>query len=367
MDVVVRVGVFLLGLLVVYAVLRSAVVTFILTREGRSLITRQLFLATRKIFNSIVRRLPGYAERDRVMALYAPISLLLLVVAWLMLSLLGFSAMFWATGTEDLDTAYRLGMSSLFTLGFASAENFGQTIIIFMAAATGLLLIAVLIGYLPTIYAAFSKRETLVTLLEVRAGNPPFAADLFERFYRIHGFEKLNDMWRQWEVWFAELDETHTSLAVLPFYRSPRPGHSWIVAAGAVLDSAALANSTVDIEHDPQADLCLRAGYLALRHIADFFQIAYNANPAKGDPISITREEFDAVYDRLFKYGIPMKENRQKAWEDFAGWRVNYDTVLRRLAVLAMAPEAPWISDEKRMPKRATVTPQMFGKWAGDK
>ncbi len=235
-DILVRVVVFLLGVVLLYTVLRSAVVTFILTREGRSFITRRLFLVMRLIFNAIINRFPDYKRRDQVMALYAPISLLLLVVTWLVLSLVGFSGMFWATGTEDLETAYRLGMSSLFTLGFASAENLGQTVIIFVAATTGLLLIAVLIGYLPTIYAAFSRRETLVTLLEVRAGNPPFVADLFERFYRIHGFEKLNDMWRQWEVWFAELDETHTSLAVLPFYRSPRAGHSWIVAAGAVLE-----------------------------------------------------------------------------------------------------------------------------------
>ena len=359
-DLAARVGVFLLGLLVVLAVWRSAIVTFILTREGRSVITRRLFLVMRGIFNLIVRRMPGYAQRDQVMALYAPISLLLLVVAWLVLSLAGFSAMFWATGTENLETAYRLGISSLFTLGFASAENLSQTVIIFVAATTGLLLIAVLIGYLPTIYAAFSRRETLVTLLEVRAGNPPFAADLFERFYRIHGFDKLNDMWRQWEVWFAELDETHTSLAVLPFYRSPRSSHSWIVAAGAVLDSASMAASTLDIPHDPQADLCIRAGYLALRHIADFFLLPYNANPQKGDPISITKEEFDAVYDRLANYGIPLKPDRQQAWEDFAGWRVNYDTVLRSIAVLAMAPEAPWISDAKRMPQRAVIPSQMY-------
>src|SRR5205823_13242215 len=99
---------------------------------------------------------------------------------------------------------------------------------------------------------------------------------LFERFYRIHGFEKLNEMWREWEIWFSELDETHTSLAVLAFYRSPRPGHSWITAAGAVLDSASLAASTLDIPGDPHADLCIRAGYLALRHIADFFGLSYN-------------------------------------------------------------------------------------------
>ncbi len=103
-----------------------------------------------------------------------------------------------------------------------------------------------------------------------------------------------------------------------------------------------------------------------MRHIADFFVLSYNPDPKKGDPISITKEEFDAVYDRLANYGIPMKPNRQLAWEDFAGWRVNYDTVLRALAVLAMAPEAPWISDEKRIPEHAIRLRRVYRTLARD-
>lgn len=347
MDIAIRLLVFLLGFAVVIAVVRSAILTFILPREGRSQITRVLFLVIRMLFNMITARYKDYTRRDRIMAIYAPLSLLTLVAAWIAISLSGFMAMYWATSTEDWATAYKLSLSSIFTLGFAQAENLPETLLVFGEAFLGLVLIALLIGYLPTLYSAFSKREMLVTLLEVRAGAPPSAPELFERFYRIHGLDKLNSMWSEWERWFAELDETHTSLAVLSFYRSPRGKQSWVVAAGAVIDSAALAASTLDIPRDPQADLCIRAGFLALRHIADFFGLPHNENPQKGDPISVTREEYDTVYDRLQKYGIPMKADRQQAWEDFAGWRVNYDTVLRSLAVLTMAPEAAWISDRK--------------------
>jgi hypothetical protein len=86
-----------------------------------------------------------------------------------------------------------------------------------------------------------------------------------------------------------------------------------------------------------------------LRHIADYFRIHYNSNPQPGDPISIARSEFDAVYDRLASKNIPLKSDREKAWRDFSGWRVNYDSVLLALASLTMAPpEAFWITDEPR-------------------
>jgi hypothetical protein len=358
-DLALRIVVFLFGLTMVIATVRSAIVTFVLPRVGRSWITRRVFLTMRILFNIVALRFRHYASRDGIMALYAPVTLLQLTVTWLGLALLGFMCMFWAIGVPTWEAAFSLSGSSLLTLGFSAANSFPSLILAFAEAMTGLILLAVLISYLPTMYSAFSKRETLVTLLEVRAGSPPSAVEMFERFYRLHSFEKLNDVWKQWEVWFAELDETHTSLAALVFYRSPKPQYSWLTSAGAVLDAASLAASTLDIPKDTQADLCIRAGYLALRHIADYFRLPYNTNPKRGDPISVTKEEFDAAYDRLLKYGIALKPNRQQCWEDFAGWRVNYDMVLRGLAVLTMAPPgAMWSTD--RVPDQTIIPARAF-------
>src|SRR5207248_1547471 len=172
-------------------------------------------------------------------------------------------------------------------------------------ATLGLSLAALLITYLPTLYAAFSRRESVVALLEVRANTPPSGVDMIERYYRIHSFEDLNEAWDGWESWFVELEETHTSLPALVFFRSPQPDHSWVTAAGAVLDGAALFRSCVP-EPQPRADLCLRAGYLALRRIAAFFAITYDPDPAPDDPITIAREEFDEAYDRLGEAGVPL-------------------------------------------------------------
>ena len=112
-----------------------------------------------------------------------------------------------------------------------------------------------------------------------------------------------------------------------------------------MLDTASLVASTVDVPKDAQVDLCIRAGFIALRHICDFFGIPYNPDPKPDDPISIAQEEFDEVYDKLTEVGVPLKPDREQAWRDFRGWRVNYDSVLIHLAGLTMAPWTPWSSD----------------------
>ncbi len=336
---------FLVGLAVVVFTLYSAIETFVLPRSANDPLTRFVFRVIRWFFDLRTKRARSYEERDRVMAFYAPIALLSLPPVWLILVLLGFMGMFWALDSASWRAAFTISGSSLLTLGFATLDDLPKQILAFSEATIGLGLVALLIAYLPTMYAAFSRREAAVTMLEVRAGSPPSAIEMVERYHRIHGFDRLHETWVTWELWFADIEESHTSLAALTFFRSPLANHSWITSAGAILDCAALVNSTLDIPHDAQADLCIRAGYLALRHIADFFKIRYNPTPHPDDPISISRQEFDAVYNRLVDKGIPVKANREQCWRDFAGWRVNYDTVLLRLAALTMAPYAPWSSD----------------------
>jgi hypothetical protein len=348
-----HVVVFVLGVALVIATLFSAIRSFVLPRSASDRMARTLFLSIRFIFNKLMQPMRTYTQRDTLMAYYAPICLLLLPVFWLSLVLIGYMGIFWAVDEVSWHDAFRVSGSSLFTLGFATPTTTISAALTFSGALIGLVLIAILIAYLPTMYSAFSRRESTVTLLEVRAGSPPSAIEMFARYRRLHRLEELHEIWDTWETWFSELEESHTSLAALAFFRSPRPHRHWVTAAGAVLDAAALAASTLDIPKDTHADLCIRAGYLALRHIAEFFKIAYNPTPKPDDPISITREEFDAACERLAAADIPLKPDRDQAWRDFAGWRVNYDTVLIALARLTMAPAAPWSSD--RVPaKRPT-------------
>jgi len=345
MIFILRIIAFTLGTLLVLFTLLSAIRTLVIPRAMPDRITGITLGIIRWILNIPLRWATAYQSRDRIMTYFAPLALLALLPVWLFLVTLGYTGIFWGLGVTGWYEAFLLSGSSLLTLGFAKADNLLQLGLVYTEATIGLLLIALLIAYLPTMYAAFQRRESAVSLLEVRAGDPPSAVEMLLRFNRIHGLSRLHETWETWEKWFVDLQESHTSLAMLVFFRSPQPSHSWITAAGAVLDAAALTLSTLDIPHDFQADLCLRAGYLTLRNIADFFSVPYNPNPHAGDPISITRAEFDAAYDQLASQDLPVKFNRDQAWRDYAGWRVNYDQVLLALAELTMAPEAPWSSD----------------------
>lgn len=345
-NLVARSLVFLAGVIVTSIAIFSAVQTFVLPRSANDPVARLVFRNLRRLFDLLSRRASSYHARDRIMALYAPFGVLALLPAWLFLVLLGYTAMFWASGVESWYQAFKVSGSSLLTLGFATADRFGQALLEYSEATIGLMMVALLIAYMPSMYGAFSRREAAVTLLEVRAGNPPSAVEMIKRFYRIHGLDRLGEQWQAWESWFADVEESHTSLAALVFFRSPRADRSWVTAAGAVLDAASLARSVVDIPADPRADLCIRAGYLALRSIADFFRFPYHTDPHyPSQPISLSRADFDAACSELAAQGVPLKEDREQAWRDFAGWRVNYDETLLALARLTMAPPSPWTGE----------------------
>ncbi|MHB1931031.1 MAG: hypothetical protein ACYCUG_16700, partial [Acidimicrobiales bacterium] len=200
--------------------------------------------------------------------------------------------------------------------------------------------------YLPSIYSAFSRREAGVNLLRARAGNPPWAPTLLIRYWRIDAGEvRLGELWRTWEQWFADVEETHTTFAVLPFFRSPQPGESWITSAGVLLDAASMWVAAVEHPADPDAQLCIRTGFLALRRIAVNLGLPSTDDPVPTAPISVGRSEWERALDELASAGLPVVPDREAAWRAWAGWRVNYDGVLLQLARLVEAPVAPWVSD----------------------
>lgn len=356
MIIVLRIIAAALGLAVVYGALRSAVRTLLTPRSIRDPISAFVFIFIRRLFDLRLRWLKSYRSRDHWMAYYAPVSLLCLLLTYLFLVQLGFMFLLWASGETKWVDAFTISGSSLLTLGFANGDTFLQIVLDFLAAAIGLILVALVIAYLPTMYNAYSARERSVTLLEVMAGKPPSAITMLLRYYRNNGLEELNNSWAGWGEWFAHLEESHTALAPLVFFRSSRPEHSWVTAAGTVLDAASLTLAVVDNPLDARAALCIRSGYLALRRISDIFRVQYATDPRfPADPISIKKTEFDAAYDEMRDAGMPVKKDREQAWIDFAGWRVNYDYPLLALSRLTMAPEAPWTAD--REPAVASKAP----------
>ncbi len=343
--IVLRVLLFLAGAAAVLFAVRSVIRTFVVPRALRNILARLVFVTVRRVFRLRASARHDYAKRDRVMALYAPAALFTLLAVWLAILLAGFTAMFFALGSASLLEAFTLAGSSLFTLGFAGHEGMPSVLLTFVAAAVGLTFLAMFITFLPGGYAAFQRRERGVAKLEVRAGQPPTGVYLIDLAWQVGRLESLKDLWAEWEDWFTDVDESHSSNPALVFFRSGHPDQSWVTAAGAILDGASLFDSTVDVPRMPEPQYMIRSGYLCLRHLAQFFQIPVEDDPSPDDPISITREEFDDAVDRLAAIGVPVRPDRDQCWRDFAGWRVNYDAALIGLARITMAPRAPWSSD----------------------
>ena len=354
MPALVRVLAGLAGVALVGSTLLSAIVTLVLPRGVQGRMFRIVFVVVRGAVDLVTRR-ASHHRRDMGLALVAPVGLLLLPVLWIVLVWIGYAGLHVAAGVQGWWAAFELSGSSLLTLGFISPEGLGQTLLSFSEATIGLGLLTLLIAYLPTMYSAFSAREIEVAMLEVRAGDPPSAIEMLERYRRIGRDEELPDLFDQWEGWFAVLDETHTSLAALPLFRSTSADRSWVTAAGTVLDAASLYLACIDQPPRPSANLCIRGGYTTLRRICDLFGIPYAEDPSPDDPISLDREEFDEAFDRLVEVGYPMVADRDQAWRDFAGWRVNYDQTLLALAVLLDVPYAPWTADRSPAMGRPTL------------
>lgn len=349
--------VFGIGLWIVQMTVMSVIRSFVLPRAERPWLTAIVFTISFRIFYMLrLKKVTTYEERDRILAYYSPLTLFFLPLAWLTCIMLGYTAMIWAVGQNiSLRDSFLISGSSLLTLGFRMEDQLAIEVLAMSEAALGMILIALLIGYLPTMYSAFSRRETVITMLEVRAGAPASAITMILRLHRtgiLQDSSEMESMWRNWEVWFAEIEESHTTLAPLVFFRSPKPNRSWVVGAGVIMDTGALIASTVDITSRVHTPLCIRAGFVTLRSIADFFGLDYPADPQPTDPISITREEFDAVYDELVANGVPVKIDRDQCWRDFSGWRVNYDSLLLQIARLTWSPYAQWISDRSIITNR---------------
>ena len=163
----------------------SAIRTVILPRSAQSAITRGVFRSVRVPFRWLAHERRQFEDRDRIMAMFAPVGLVALAAAWLSLVTAGYSAMFWGLAGGSIGGAVKLSGSSITTLGFSTALSGGEQVLAFTEAALGLFMLTLLITYLPSMYSAFQRREFAVALLEVRAGNPPWAVEFIIRHHQI--------------------------------------------------------------------------------------------------------------------------------------------------------------------------------------
>src|SRR6266508_3219691 len=330
-----------LGALIALGTSASVLQTLVMPggRVGR--LFKTVNKATDVAFGMAGRRVPHYEERSRILSFQAPIVLAVTLISWLFAYLLAYGLILWPQ-TENLAAALRESGSSLLTLGFASTRAGGPTTIDFLAGATGLIVVALQIAYLPTLYSAFNRRETEVTLLGVRAGRPAWGPELLARTRFTIVEQDLPEFYRQWERWAADVAESHSSYPILLRFRSPHPEGSWLVAMLAVMDSAALYSAVAPRAVPIQARLCLAMGVRCLQQVATTLGIPYDPDPRPDSGIALTREEFDEGIARLESVGFAMERTPDEAWPHFQGWRVNYESIAYRLAYALDVVPAAW-------------------------
>lgn len=356
--IAVRILVGALGGLVALATMGSAVRTVVVPRGEQSFLANATVLTMRRVFNRRARGRKNPRKAEAVKARFAPVTLMMFPFVWATGVIVGCSGVFWALGVRPYQDALVLSGSSLTTLGFRTTEDFPTLLVEIGEGIVGLGLVALLISFLPTIYGAFSSRETAVAKWHLRSMGLDGVASPASMLMRRHRLGSLDDMmhaWYEWEDWFVEIEESHTSFPILVFFRSPVPERSWITSAGLALDSASLYCSALDLGADYRAQLMIRTGTLSLRRICDYFGFEYDPDPAPDDPIAIDKDEFDQVF-RLFKtVGMPVVDDPEQAWRDFAGWRVNYDRPLLSLSTWIEAPKSPWSSDRQIAIRRPRI------------
>jgi hypothetical protein len=311
------------GILLLAGVLLDAFQTIILPRRpvGRFRITRLFFLATWQPWRAMARSIRNPKVRDQFFSFYGPLSLLLLFVLWAAMLMLGYGLVYFGLHTPFTDpmqpaTAFRqfrtsvyVSGSTLFTLGLGDvvpATHLARALMV-LEAGTGLGFVALVIGYVPVLYTAFSEREIAVALLDARAGSPPAAAELLVRHNFTGGHRALTELLAEWERWCATLLETHISYPILCYYRSQHDNQSWLAALTAILDACALLITTVEGSSTRQAQLTFAVGRHVLVDIVHVFHQEPMEHRFAAEPATrLGDEEFARLCDVIGSAGFSL-------------------------------------------------------------
>ncbi|MFC3572025.1 hypothetical protein ACFOZ0_01710 [Streptomyces yaanensis] len=332
-------GVF--GAVLLGAVLASILRTLVVPRGLYSGLVYRLWWTLRRVLRLAAFR-GGYQAIDRAQTWLGSLILMGMLATWLGGAFVGYGLLLHALSSLSWGNSFREAGSSLFTLGFASGQRPRLSAVDFLAATTGPVVIALQIAYLPTLYAAYSRRELEVTLLQSRAGEPAWGPEILARQWLVDTETALPELYRAWERLAADIGESHSTYPVLTAFRSPGPYRNWLVGLLAVMDAAAMQLALAPRAAPPEARLVIRAGFTALRDIARSQRFSVDTDPAPDSPIQLTFPEFDSAVAMVVAAGFPAQRTAREAWPHFHGWRVNYEAAAYELCRRSDAVPALW-------------------------
>jgi hypothetical protein len=340
------------GVACIFAVLLDAFQTIILPRRatGRFRLTRLFYIVTWRPWVFFTKSLHDIRKRESAFSYYGPMSLIFLLAMWAGVLLIGYALIFYALGTPFTDTLGQFGFwsdlyvsgTTVFTLGLGDVTphtSLTRVLIIF-ESGTGLGLLAVVMGYFPVLYGAFSRREVSISLLDARAGSPPTAAELMRRHSYEGAEQALSLLLVEWERWSAELLESHISYPLLCYFRSQHNNQSWISALTSVLDTSALLIAGVRGHEARQAQLTFAMARHALVDLSQIFSLS----PINKAPDRLPHARYEQLYNMLCQSGISVCRDGQ-SYERLRDMRALYEGYAEALSEYLCMPLPPWIAD----------------------
>lgn len=292
-------------------------------------------------------RMTKRSRREVFLSFYGPVSLVLLLMVWAAGLILGFALLHCSlntpmrieNGVPGFFTDLYFSGSTFFTLGVGDVLARGWTgrALTVLEGGLGFGFLAMVIGYLPVLYQAFSRRELNISLLDARAGSPSTAAELLIRHFDGDAFVELSAFLRDWERWSAEVLESHLSYPVLAYYRSQHSNQSWLSALTTILDVSALVMVGVDGVPAHQAKLTFAMARHAVVDIAHVF----NTSPHEPHQDRLPAQELSGLRASLSAHGISLPGGSSND-EKLRAFRRMYEPYVHALSVYLLMPLPDW-------------------------
>jgi hypothetical protein len=307
----------LLSLALIIAVLVDGFEAMVLPRRVTRIYrpARLFYRSTWTIWKAVAERIKPGKRREGFLSIFGPLSLLALFATWVTGLIVGFGLLHWSWGSHlsipesetSLSSYLYLSGTTFFTLGYGDVtalDRFGRFLTV-VESGMGFGFLALIIGYLPVLYQAFSRRELPISLLDARAGSPPTAGQVLIRLAQSQHLNSADALLAEWERWSAEVLESHLSFPVLSFYRSQHDNQSWLGALSAILDTCSLLIVAVKGADPYQAQLTFAMARHALVDLALVFKTA----PIAPDPDRLTPGRLDELREAVRKAGLEMRDD----------------------------------------------------------
>jgi hypothetical protein len=342
------------GSVVIFAVLLDAFETVVLPRrvQRHFRITSWFYRHTWRPWRALISHIQSPRRRENFLGYFGPLSIIFLLALWAFGLILGFSLLQYGAGghiqlSNEQITFGRLVYHSgetFFTLGYGdivptSALSRALAVI---EAGLGFGFLGTVIGYLPTLYASFSRREVQISLLDVRAGSPPTAVELLARLGTASDKRLLDQVFRDWERLASEVLESHISYPVLCYFRSQHTNQSWLGALTAILDTTALVIAGVDALPTEQAKMTFAMARHAVVDLAQVVHAQYN----RGYSDRLPPERLNQLRQTLDARGVRLKEGAEFT-EKLTYLRDKYEAYSHGLAQILLITLPPWMYDER--------------------